>query len=121
MTRLCICGVPKAGKTTLANTLNVIRVLHTDDLIGYDWSRQSELVSGWFDKPGPWVIEGVAVVRALRKWLRARPTGRPCDQVMWLGTPRVVLGAGQASMAAGCLTMWRAILPELHARGVDLI
>lgn len=148
MTRLVIAGVPKAGKTTasmaicgVATTADLTRtpaglsgrfgpgayVRHTDDLIGaslghgpLSWSGVSEVVATWFDATGPWIVEGVAAVRALRKWLAAHPTGAPCDRVLWLDTPRVALTAGQRRMAAGCRTVWREIEPSLLARGVHV-
>ena len=37
--------------------------MHTDDVIG-DWSERSEIIATrWLTLPGPWVIEGVAVLR----------------------------------------------------------
>lgn len=73
--RIAIIGWPGTGKTSLANAMGGGR--STDDLIGtLGWSEASEAVSRWFDEPGPWIIEGVAVPRALRKW-RARNPGSP--------------------------------------------
>ncbi len=114
--RLCIAGVPRAGKTTLAGQGPHVR--HTDDVKGEDWSEASEAVSHWLDEPGPYTIEGVAVPRALRKWLARNPTGKPCDVVVWMGTPLMDLSPGQATMGKGALTVMSEILPELHKRGV---
>ena len=132
MTRLVIAGVPRAGKTTLANR----RVLelypahelrHTDDLSRGErlvsWSEASAIVSTqWFSAPGPWIVEGVAAVRALRKWCLAHPDvmQRPCDRVLWLDIPRVPLTPGQETMAKGCRTVWRQVRGELLARGVHV-
>lgn len=92
---------------------------HTDDLISFGWSRASEIIATqWFIMPGPWVIEGVAAVRALRKWLRAHPEGAPCDRVIWMNTPHVMLAPGQDTMAKGCRTVWNEISAELEGRGV---
>lgn len=120
MSRIVIAGVPRAGKTTLALSGDYPgRVLHTDDLIRpHAWSEVSAEAAEWFDEPGPWVIEGVAAVRALRKWLSWHPTGRPCDRVLWLGTPRHELGKGQSALAKGCWTVWDGIRNEVRARGV---
>ena len=78
MTRVVIAGGPRTGKTTHANKLGAesgARVRHTDDLIGrLEWSAASQEVSQWFDEPGPWIVEGVAVPRAVRKWLAAHPS-----------------------------------------------
>lgn len=120
MNRIVIAGVPKAGKTTLAlGGQYPGRVLHTDALIRPKaWSEVSAEAAAWFNEPGPWVIEGVAAVRALRKWLAWHPTGRPCDRVLWLGSPRIELECGQATLAKGCWTVWRGIRDEVRARGV---
>src|SRR5882672_2855933 len=54
MTRICITGGPRTGKTTLATDLweeddlphGIVR--HTDDLIGlHDWSGASQVASEW--------------------------------------------------------------------------
>ncbi len=121
-----IAGVPRAGKTTLAAHVAAdtgVVARHTDDLLHermIAWSQISETVVGWFDNPGPWIVEGVRTVHALRKWLRAHATGAPCDRVVWLGTPRVALTKGQAAMARGCETVWREIRSEIVARGVHV-
>ena len=122
MNRIVIVGVPRSGKTTFSRELAGRlghSTRHTDDLIGkLDWSGASMHASTWFDSPGPWIIEGVAAVRALRKWLAANENGAPCDRIYWLGSPRLELSPGQATMAKGCSTVWREILPELRGRGV---
>lgn len=120
MNRIVIAGVPKAGKTTLALRGDYPgAVRHTDDLIRQDaWSEASAEVAGWLDEPGPWVIEGVAAVRALRKWCSWHPVGKPCDRVLWLGEPRFGLAGGQLSLAKGCWTVWLGVRDELRARGV---
>ena len=123
MTRLLITGGPRTGKTTLANSLerDGARVGHTDDLIAsHDWSEASDRVAEWMNAPGPWVIEGVAVVRALRKWLAAHPAGAPCDRIVLLSKPLEPLTPGQAAMAKGLLTVWDEIRPELHRRNVEI-
>lgn len=117
-------------------------VLHTDDLIGacgddrvvLDWSGVSKYVAEhwlgeeWFGglrrtiaRPVPFrMVEGVAAVRALRKWLAAHPEGKPCDRVLWFGEPRVALTPGQAALAKGCRTVWAEVEPELRRRGVEI-
>lgn len=114
--RRAIAGVPRAGKTTLARTLGAVR--STDDVMGLGWSGASDEVAAWLDEPGPLVVEGMAVPRALRKWLRAHPEGRPVDEVVWLGTPREELTPGQRRMGAGADTVMREIESELRRRGV---
>ena len=119
--RVCIVGGPRTGKTTLASTM--LDPLHTDDLIGaLDWSAVSEIIATqWIPKPGPWVIEGVALVRALRKWIERNAAGKPCDRVIVLRTPKVELTPGQAAMAKGHETIWREVEPQLRKRGVEIV
>ncbi len=126
--RLVIAGVPKAGKTTLGQTLRDLNgkggsfLRHTDDLIEtHSWSAVSAEVAIWFDEPGPWIIEGVATVRALRKWMKREPEGKPCDAVMWMPTPLEVLEGRVLGLAKGCGTVWEEILPELVSRGVQIL
>ena len=86
------------------------------------WSAASEHVATeWMAKPGPWIIEGVAAVRALRKWLAAHPSGKPCDEVVVLDRPRVELSKGQAAMAKGCAKIWAEVMDEVKARGSHLV
>ncbi len=117
--RVVIAGVPRAGKTTLAGG-SIVPVKSTDDLIDLGWSQASERASQWFDEPGPWVVEGVACPRALRKWLKRVPQGKPCDRIVWLDRPYVELTPGQTAMAKGCRTVWAEVKHELIRRGVDV-
>lgn len=114
--RVAICGVPRAGKSTLSREMGDER--STDDIIGLGWSEASAEAARWFDDEGPMVVEGMTVPRALRKWLAANPEGRPVEEVRWLGTPREVLTSGQANMGKGARTVFEEILPELRRRGV---
>ena len=120
MSRIIIAGGPRTGKTTLAGQLAAqlhLDQLHTDDLIaGHSWST---LIMGWIEEPGPWVIEGVAAVRGLRKWLEAHG-GQPCDQVIWMVRPLEQLTPGQLTMMKGCQTIWRDIISELSHRCVEV-
>ncbi len=109
--RIAIAGWPRAGKTTMAltraNRLACV-VRHTDDLIGrLDWSAASEEVARWLDEPGPWVIEGVAVSRALRKWRAAHPgEPPPVDVLVYLPRGRFSERTpGQVAMGKGCDTV----------------
>lgn len=132
MTRIAITGGPRTGKTTTSfnkqqewirdhveawETTPVIR--HTDDLIHLGWSEASEAAASWFDSPGPWIIEGVAVSRALRKW-RERNPGKPppVDEVYYLSDPHVPLNPGQATMAKGVRKVHDEIEPWLRKHGV---
>ena len=96
-------------------------ILHTDDLIkDMDFRGNSEAVSYWLDKKGPWVIEGVTAIRALREWLKRNPKGKPCDYLVWLCDPFVPLGKGQEAMGKGCVTVFSEIKDELESRGVQV-
>lgn len=117
--RVVITGVPRAGKTTLARMFG--EAFSTDDLIGeFEWSGVSAEVARMFDRPGPWIIEGVAAARALRKWLEAHPDGVPADVVLWFPDPAVDLTEGQTAMAAGQRTIWGGVVGELERRGVQI-
>lgn len=123
MTRIAITGGPKTGKTTLALSKRMemaCDVMHTDDLIGkLDWSDASAEVARWMDEPGPWIIEGVAVSRALRKWRDNHPGERPpVDRVVYLSEPHESLSTGQASMAKGVRKVHDEIEPWLNEHGI---
>jgi hypothetical protein len=72
------------------------------------------------DAPGDWIVEGVSLPRALRKWLAANPTGKPCDKIVFMAAPRIELIPGQVSMAKGIWKVWNEIVPELMARCVEI-
>lgn len=119
MSRVVITGGPSAGKTTLADHLG-LPVRHTDELVDVlEWSAASEEVSRWMDAPGPWVIEGVTAVRALRKWLERHREGAPCDVLLVLLTPAAALDNNrQAGMYKSVETVLSEIRMELRRRGV---
>jgi len=118
--RIVIVGGPRTGKTTLAATLG-LPARHTDDVMRLGWSAASAEVATWFGAPGPWVVEGVATARALRKWLAAHAAGRPCDRVILLWRPAVDVTPRQSVMARGVRTVWREIAPEVVVRGVEVL
>ena len=120
--RIAIAGGPKTGKTSLAVEMRCAgaNVSHSDTLLELPWSEQSLVVSRWFNHEAPWVVEGVTVVRALRKWLERNPEGKPCDRVIYLREPRILLSTGQERMSKACWTVWREIRRELERRGVVL-
>lgn len=121
--RLVIAAGPRSGKTWLAEQLQSDGVpLHgSDELIDLGWSEASQKASEWFDADGPWIAEGVALPRALRKWLARGTRGKPADCIVWLGSPVVEQSPGQLAMARGCLTVWSEIRPHLDSRGVTLL
>jgi hypothetical protein len=137
MGRILITGPSGSGKTYLADALGLIEdaaVWHTDDAAKLGWSEASEEVAGWFDRPGPWIIEGVAVPRALRKWKgkhsrdpvrnvlsRLSYAGEPpCTQLIVLRHRRPEAGpakAGHEAMAKGLFKVLDEVLegwPELR-------
>jgi hypothetical protein len=120
--RTLITGGPETGKTTLGMRLAAergCRHLCTDpqDLcpagvagapLDLSWSENSLWVAQhWLYLPGPWVIEGVAVPRALRKWQSLEREGAPppCDELIILTTPHTELGAKQEQMTAALLSV----------------
>lgn len=120
--RIAIAGYPRAGKTTLSTKLGVEPVRHTDSCIHLGWSGVSAEVARWLHLDGPWVIEGVAVPRAIRKWLKySDPQAQPCDVLIYLTETFEELVGGQRQMAKGCDTVFAAIAPELAARDVRII
>lgn len=119
--RLVITGVPKSGKTTTAQSLLHGELRHTDDLVEtHEWSEASLEVTRWMQEPGPWTIEGVTAIRALRKFCRLHEGEAPCDVVLFLIGSYLDLTDGQERMAKGCATVANEILPELRELGVDV-
>jgi hypothetical protein len=118
--RVVVGGGPRVGKTMLARRLATDGrpVRETDEAIDLGWSGASEHVATWLDAPGPWIVEGVAVARALRKWLASHPEGRPCDLLLWSSVPRSDRTPGQVTMGKGCETVLAEIRGELTRRGV---
>lgn len=121
--KIVIAGAPRSGKTTLASKLELqgYKVHDGEELVGTEWSEGSLRASAWLDAPGPWICENVAMGRAIRKWLLRNPTGVPADLIIHLDTPVVERTAGQATMAKGCVTVWREIAPELRRRGAKIL
>lgn len=133
MTRICITGGPRTGKTTLAEQLRNgigslsrgegslagVPIQHTDDLQHLGWSEASAAAADWLDAPGPWIIEGVAVSRALRKWRDQHPDAPPpCDRVIYLSESYEALTPGQRTMAKGVATVQDEIDDWLAEHGV---
>jgi adenylate kinase family enzyme len=117
--RRVIIGGPRTGKTTLARRLSE-RPLHTDDHMRMGWSESSQYVADRLNDPTVECVEGVTAVRALRKWLKANPEGKPCDEVIHLTEPKEGRTEGQDRMAKATDTIFREIRPELERRGVRI-
>lgn len=111
--RVVIIGGPKTGKTTLAAAMGGGR--STDEVIDdLDWSEASEEIATWLNEPGPWLIEGVAVPRALRKWRESHPDEpAPVDHVIHLQRRYEELSPETDTMAKGVETVLDEILPWL--------
>jgi broad-specificity NMP kinase len=126
--RLLITGGVGSGKTTLASKIKLTEMcdlicplLHTDDLIGdYDWSGCSQYVADkWFHAEGPWIIEGVAIPRALRKYLEANPSALPpCDRIIVLTDQHKDLNPRQEAMSR---TVYEHMSDLGHWLGPDLV
>lgn len=119
--RIVITGWPGTGKTTLASEMGGGR--STDEVMGLGWSESSLAVSQWFDEPGPWIVEGVTVPRALRKWMTNNPgKAPPIDKIIMLHGAYHELSKGQTSMGKGIDTVmrqistWLASVPTEHRR-----
>lgn len=116
--RLLITGAPRTGKTTMAIELTepgmAGRHYCTDPQdhhavpagvsgtpVGLEWSECSLWIAQhWLELPGPWVIEGVAVPRALRKWHALHPDAPPpCDKLVVLVECHEPLGKRQLKMS----------------------
>jgi hypothetical protein len=111
MTRRAITGAPKTGAK------------HTDaEINGRNWSEASAKASAYFnDQSTDLTVEGVAVPRALRKWLAANPEGKPVDELVVLDNrPHQRLTPEQRNLAKGVETVLKEIEPELRRRGVKI-
>lgn len=125
--RILILGGPGVGKTTLSHVLakriglREELVRHTDDLVGVlEWSEASEEVARWIAEDGPWIIEGTAAVRGLRKAIAARPDVLPAEHVLYLTEPYEPLNEGQRRMTVGHETIWRGIADDVARLGCKI-
>lgn len=127
--RVVLAGGPRTGKSTLASAVSSIwegRVFHTDDLLeSCDFLASAAEVARWMNEtPGPWIVEGVAAVRGLRKYLDANAGTKPCDLVLWMNRAVVLRTPKQEALAKGCATVWNgsdsrsSVVMRLLDRGV---
>jgi len=125
-----LVGGPRSGKSTYAKKLrehniptyctdskSMVKDLE-DGVIylpeGLSWSEASQfVVDHWFPMRGPWCIEGVGTVRALRKFLAAG--GKPNFTVTYFSKQydHAVTKEGQKTLAKGVETVWREIEEQL--------
>lgn len=102
--RLAIGGGCRTGKTTLSKRVAAdwgVEPWHTDDIIRHggptNVDRWGIFVAPWFDRPGPWIIEGVRVAPALRRRMDSMDPPN-VDAVIWLCEPLVELTPEQARL-----------------------
>ncbi len=122
--RIAITGGPGVGKSTFALDLSSLTgadVKHGDRVMDLGWSESSQAVSHWFDAEGAWIVEGVVVPRALRKWLDTHPEGKPVDVLLFRGQAFKTLNPGQETLRKGVQSVLKKIFPELQKRGVKVI
>jgi hypothetical protein len=119
--RIVLIGGPRVGKSTKAAELALDTghlVWCSDEYRDVEWSKASALAMERLETPGPWILEGCAMVRALRKWLKAHPEGRPCDLLLARFEPREKVSFAQQTMGKGVKHILIEIRRELALRGV---
>lgn len=92
--RIAIVGGPLSGKTTLANYISDRMIIHGDDFMYMDWSKQSAYMVEITRPLNKFIIEGVQIPRALRK-------GMVVDVVIYLNHSFGTLNNKQQSMKKG--------------------
>ncbi len=134
MTKIILVGAPRSGKSTYARQLRQrgIPTYCTDpeSLVkdieknvtylpeGLDWSQASQyVVDEWLSMKGPWCIEGIATVRALRKALDGYKELLKGVQVIRIKGQHKddVTKPGQITLKKGIDTVWKEIAPTLRA------
>ena len=127
--RILMVGGPMRGKSTYARRFRVPRMCtdarsmvrdpdpDTEYLPeGLEWSAASAYVAEhWMTRPGPWLIEGVAVARALRKWYAVHDEA-PAERVLLFVRPAATPTDGQERMAAGVMKAWHEVEARLRDR-----
>lgn len=105
--RIAVIGWPGTGKTTLGKQLAEDLALpyrSTDEVIDLGWSEASLEVSTWLDGDA-WIIEGVALPRAFRKWRKMHGMPAPVDRLVHLTKVFRELKPGEVSMGKGIDTV----------------
>ncbi len=112
--RIAIFGAPKTGKTTLSSTVTDRSVIHSDDWMHLSWSDASTaLVQHCNAVETPYVVEGVAIPRALRKGLLV-------DAVIQLTKRYEALTPAQNAMSKGLQTVFREWLDRPEASKIPI-
>lgn len=125
--RILVTGVPHGGKTTFATQLGKvldIPVYHTDAVIDLGWSESSAEVATWLDRPDPWVIEGVTVPRAIRKWLAASHEPEPFNRIdrfiLFRHAKKPLTKTGQWQMAERVINLAEEYRQQFGDRWIEL-
>ena len=117
--RILIIGGPRCGKTTLGKDLSRklgIPCEHFDRYISkLGWSETSDAIADDLNSPGPWIKEGVAGVRGLRKWLR-RNKKVPDFEIIVLNKPHIQLSQGQKRMHENHGKILDEVMQEIEHR-----
>ena len=111
--RIVIVGMPASGKMPLARELSALYglpILHTDEIEGADWSETSEVASEGFDGDSGFIACGMAIPRALRKWIRRNEhAARPYSIAIGMWEPRGELTDAQLRMGRAAEDVWRQV------------
>lgn len=130
--RVVIVGGVSRGKSTTADELHRLHgwpvfCADPESKVVYQKSYSSYLPEGldfsgdsgpspwickhWLTMPGPWIIEGHALARALRRWTRNPHTPQmPCDRIIVLDRPaHRPTNVAQEALSKGVMRVWREI------------
>jgi len=141
--RTIIVGGPRSGKSTLArdyrsrgiptfcgDPLSEVKEPESDVHylpegmgLGPDVATRW-IAENWFTLPGPWLMEGQIMARALRKWTLLRDdrwrgaVPAPCDRIIVFREvhPLAQVTPGQLAMGKGVQTVWGQV--EHHFRAI---
>jgi hypothetical protein len=117
--RIVIVGGPRCGKSKLAERLERV-IWHTDDMIMGSLNDSGVAIAQWFERPGPWVIEGVTATTALEYWFACNGYRPPCDCVLALWKPVIPLNRVQQNMLRHLRYRWSNIQASLAQTGVSV-
>lgn len=129
--RIVIVGGPSRGKSTLAHELHEktgVPVFCGDPASKVEFQKPYTvylpeglpfagdngpsvwIMENWLPMPGPWILEGHVMARALRRWARSHPNGFPCDRVIVLAREaHRATTPGQEAMHKGVMKVWSEI------------